>query len=339
MPKRKWDGLVVDGAELRGKCGEKSCRKKEQPIFEFCPVDDRKKAAFDQAVEDYEIAATDGEVELASEHESAVRGLMKTRCAHHRALNAKSRTEGPNCSVAACKAAWEELQATKFAICGKCGATRAPEADHVDPKGLIDPKNKKVHIVSDYKWWACHGGVPALRAEAASKCEPICRMCHTIEETSSAGNRVRHPDTYAVVRNKDDKKVYEQRRKAQIKYPKMKYVDDVKRHLNGCAHLYCPGDGPKDWVHKHPQCGDWDHLDEVDKKICIAQIVNSTKKVSVAKWKAAIDKELRKCRLLCRNCHHCRTHKGLAIETIPLSQYLAKIEAAIAHATAQVAAI
>jgi hypothetical protein len=93
MPKRKWDGLVVDGAELRGKCSREGCCKKEHSIFEFCPVDDGKRAKFDQAVEDYEIAATDGEVELAAKYERAVRGLMRTWCAHHRAIQAKSQSE------------------------------------------------------------------------------------------------------------------------------------------------------------------------------------------------------------------------------------------------------
>jgi hypothetical protein len=332
MSKRKWDGLVVDGAELRGVCNHKSCRKKEQPIFAFCPVADRKRAAFDQAVEDFEIAATEGEVELAATYASAVRGLMTTLCAHDRAIAAKTHTEG-NSKVAACKAAWEELKITTFSTCGKCGATRAIEANHVDPKGLLDPKNKKVHAVSCYCWWACHGGVTELQKEAA-KCEPICRMCHTVEETSSAGNRVQHPDTYPVVRAKDDKKAYHARNNAQTVYPKQQYVDAIKRHLGGCAHLHCPGDGPTDWANEHPQCGDLDHVDETDKEIRIAKIANSTKKVPVAEWKAAIDKELRKCRLLCKNCHHCYTKKGLVIETLPRAQYLAKIEAAIAHATA-----
>ena len=228
----------------------------------------------------------------------------------------------------------KELQATTFSKCGTCGATRAVEANHVDPDGEIDPNKKKVHEVFHYAWWACHGGVPELLKEAA-KCEPICRMCHTIEDTSNAGNRARHPDTYPVVRHKDDAQAYHARRKAQIRYPKQQYVDALKRHLGGCAHLHCPGgEGPEDWLHKHPQCGDWDHVDETHWEIQISNIVGSLKKVAVAEWKAAIDKEVRKTRLLCKNCHHCRTHKGLVIETLPRDQYLERLEAAIAAATA-----
>jgi hypothetical protein len=159
-------------------------------------------------------------------------------------------------------------------------------------------------------------------------------MCHTVEDTGLAGNRIRHPDTYPVVLKKDDKQAYQARRHAQIVYPKQQYVDALKRHLGGCAHLHCPGEGPEDWINKHTQCGDFDHVDETDKEISIGAIVGCTKKVPVAEWKAAIDTELRKCRLLCKNCHHCRTHKGLVIETIPHDAYLLKIEAAIAHATA-----
>lgn len=80
-------------------------------------------------------------------------------------------------------------------------------------------------------------------------------------------------------------------------------------------------------------CSDFDHINEANKKCAISEIVGSNTKVPVAEWKAAIDKELRETRLLCRNCHHCRTHEGLVLETIPREEYLAKLEAAIAWAT------
>ena len=332
MPKRKYDPLIVCGDFLQGKCQNRGCKLKDgQNIFLFAPNDPRKRAAFDQAVEDYEVAATQGDEAVAREAENAVRGLMTTDCEHHRAINAKSRAEG-NSQAAACKRAWEKLQSSTFAKCGVCGAVRAVDANHVDPKGKIDANNKKVHDVSQYMWWSWHGGVPELLKEAA-KCEPLCRMCHTIETTSKSGNRIRHPDEYPVVSQYVDPKAYHARHSAQTRYPRQQYVDALKRHLGGCAHLHCPDDGPDDWVDKHPQCGDWDHVDETDKEICIAKIVALTKNTPVAEWKAAIDKEVRKCRLLCKNCHHCRTHKKITIETLPRDRYLEKIEAAIAAAT------
>ena len=333
MSKRKWDPLVVCGDFLQGKCQATNCKKNGQPIFLFAPFHPRKLAAFDDAVTNYEIAATNKEFEAAREWENAVRGMMTTTCEYHRALGKKTQTEG-NSQSAACKRAWQELQCSTFAKCGTCGATRAVEANHVDPKGEIDASNKKVRRVSDYSYWAWHGGVPELLKEAA-KCEPLCRMCHQTENTGSASNRVRHPDTYPVASKKDDPKAYCMRRHAQLSYPRQQYVDALKRHLGGCAHRGCPGDGPNGWVQKHPQCGDWDHVDETDWEIQIAKIVGASTNVPVAQWKATIDKEVRKCRLLCKNCHHCRTKKGLVIETIPRDQYLAKLEAAIAAATAE----
>ena len=44
----------------------------------------------------------------------------------------------------------------------------------------------KVHDLSDYMWWACHGGVEAMRKEA-EKCQWMCWCCHLLEKTSSAG--------------------------------------------------------------------------------------------------------------------------------------------------------
>jgi Zn ribbon nucleic-acid-binding protein len=324
--------MRLRNGELRAKCNHEGC-KHPLSLPHFKPKQNpRHEAEFETAFVKYEAARLTRNVKEMDEAREVLERRKVATCTHHRAIEAKSNAKGPNCQGADCNRAWQELQATKFAKCGKCGATRAVEAHHVDPKGERDANNKKVHSVSDYPWWACHGGVPALRAEAA-KCEPLCKMCHTIEETSDSGNRCTHPDDYPVVSRKDDKKAYDARLKAQIKYPKQQYVDNIKRHLKGCAHLGCPGnEGPDDWVNNHPQCGDFDHIDRADKKISISEIVHSLTRVPVAEWKAAIDKELPKCRLLCKNCHFLR--KKITIETIPRDQYLAKIEAAIAHATA-----
>ena len=327
--------LRLKNGELRAKCDHKTCKFIPLSLPHFKPrLNPRNAADFETAYVRYEAARMARNVVEMDEARAELERLKVGLCAHHRAIHSKTSAEGPNNQSAACKRAWEELKCSTFAKCGTCGGTRAIEANHVDPYGERDASNKKVHNVSHYTWWSNHGGVPELLKEAA-KCQPLCKMCHTIEDTGSAGNRTRHPDTYPVVRWKDDKQACEARRKAQIRYPKQRYVDALKRHLGGCAHLQCPDDGPDDWVDKHPQCGDWDHVDETDWEIEISTIVASLKKVPVAEWKAAIDAEVRKCRLLCRNCHHLRTNKRITIETLPRDQYLAKLEAAIAAATAE----
>lgn len=323
--------------ELRATCDQKGCNL-PLSLTHFKPKQNpRDEANFEAAYVKYEAARQARNVKDMDEARDVLEALKVGLCTHHRALNTKSKTKGPNNQTAACRAAWKELKSTTFSACIKCGGTRAIEADHFDPKGRLDEKNKKVEQVSTYNYWASNGGVPALLNEA-DKCEPLCRMCHAIEETSATGNRVKHPDTYPVVRPSVDKQAYEERRQAQIKYPKMTYVDNVKRFLGGCAHLGCPGDGPDDWVNQHPQCADFDHIDEALKGSEISVIVHSLKKRPVAEWKTEIDTELCKCRLLCSNCHHLRTWKNLTIETIPRDQYLLKIEAAIVHATAQLEA-
>jgi hypothetical protein len=320
--------------ELRAMCDHKSCNL-PLSLTHFKPkLNPRDEAEFEAAYVKYEAARQARNVKDMDEARLVLEKLKVTKCAHHRALDAKSNAEGPNNQKAKCKTAWKELKRTTFSKCIKCGGTRAIEADHFDPEGRLDEKNKKVEQVSTYFYWAFHGGVPALLKEA-DKCKPLCRMCHTIEETGTAGNRVKHPDNYPVVRPSVDKQAYYKRRFAQIRYPKQQYVDNVKRFLGGCAHFGCPGDGPDDWVNQHPQCADLDHIDEALKGREIADIVHSVKKVPVAEWKPEIDTELRKCRLLCRNCHHLRTWKNLTIETIPRDQYLLKIEAAIVDATAK----
>ena len=323
--------------ELRATCDHIRC-KLPLSLPHFKPEHPRDGPEFEAAYVKYEAARLARNVEEMDEAREVLEARKVGTCTHHRAQHAKSQAEGPNNQKAACSRAWNELKATTFSKCRNCGGTRAIEADHVKPETKKRDANNEPVALSDYTRWPALGGVTAMREEALL-CQPLCKMCHSIEDTGKAGNRTQHPDTYPVVRWKDDPQAYNQRRFAQIRYPKQQYVDAVKRFLGGCARLGCPGnEGPPDWVNQHPQCGDLDHIDEALKGSGISEIVHSLKKVSDAAWKAEIDTELRKCRLLCRNCHFLRSKKGLSIETIPRDQYLLNIEAAIAHATANLTA-
>lgn len=95
-----------------------------------------------------------------------------------------------------CKQFWEFL---KWAHCKKnsgCENSDCTErgmsswpcisADHTDP-------STKVHNLSDYCWWACHGGVDAM-IEESKKCTWPCWACHTLRPTSTTGQE-RKPKT------------------------------------------------------------------------------------------------------------------------------------------------
>ena len=76
-------------------------------------------------------------------------------------------------------------------------------ADHgTNPKATHEVKNKKTGKVttkrlnlSNYTTWPKVGGVPAMEAELAQIEKWICHCCHTLEPTSSSGQRCGDPAT------------------------------------------------------------------------------------------------------------------------------------------------
>ena len=81
-------------------------------------------------------------------------------------------------------------------------------------------------------------------------------------------------------------------------------MNALKRDVGYCERLDCPLDGPNDGACDagFEACFDWDHQDELRKTIGVAELVHSLQSFATAK--PAIDAEVRKCRLLCRNCHN-----------------------------------
>ena len=140
---------------------------------------------------------------------------------------------------------------------------RVMQADHLDPKGLQDPANKKVHAVSQYKWWSGNGGVPAMRLEAA-KCQWICGFCHSLEPTSKSARRCGNPADMPAGKSsgtKEEKKQYEAKRNATIKYPKQQHVDAAKLRIGCCAK--CDRSVAKETC----VAFQFDHIDETTKLI------------------------------------------------------------------------
>lgn len=168
-----------------------------------------------------------------------------------------------------CRKYWTEWK--KNQKCVDCSTTdsRCMEADHV--------KDSKVKRVSQFGFWASHGGIQAMKAELL-KCEARCTFCHRIvtqERNRQNSTRRARPSV--------------DRRRSVI--------NSIKLKIGSCN--VC-----KRSVTENTCCGfDFDHMDESNKTICISSSVYLAEDA----FKKVIENEIPKCQLLCANCHHIRT--------------------------------
>ncbi len=219
-------------------------------------------------------------------------------CLTCRKGNVKSRVNGDSKSNA-CRAVW--VQWTKDNACIDCGIQdyRLISADH-----RID--SNKVHAVSDYPWWSCHGGIPAMKRELR-KVVPRCIACHRIK-TNEDSDVHQKQCTSTHPRNI---------RLRQIRRDLVNYVNKRKMDIGECAHC-------KRGVTPASSCAfDFDHVDAGTKTKCIGSMA-----CQGASYKAIdkIDKEIEKCNLLCAACHHLKTHYKLDLGYIS-TQVSSKMQA------------
>ena len=302
--------------ELWQTCQAK-CPTRTRPVKEFAPRRGAAKLAkFERAVALYkETKSADARATIV-EHAT-------TTC--NRCRDGQSRSDVKKTTKRGiCRAYWHKLKATTFHTCVDCEGTRCIEADNIktdDERAVLFEQGKvKVaehHPLSDYKWWVAHGGVEGMRLEA-EVCEPRCRMCHTLQPSSAAGNRV-DPNTLPQAVDKEckvDPKMYDKRRKAAKRWPRYCYNDGLKRAIGQCENLNCLRDGPRggECVAGVEQAFDWEHTNAAAKLENISRLcANLPVNMPEAEWKAEIDAELERgaCKLLCRNCHHLTTHHGM----------------------------
>ena len=200
------------------------------------------------------------------------RAKLTTKCKACRGYNSKS-SINPSTTTGKCRQFWMDWRKQQTCVDCGCKDYRVMEADHV--------RGTKRCIVSDYCWWSCNGGIEGMKQELLL-CEPRCRCCHTI-----------------VTKQRHDKKMEQEGRKQQAsKIRKRLRIDQVKLNLNECLH--CKRKVTPDTC----VAFDFDHRDEEKKKIRIANSVYKSKAVFEHFFKT----EIPKCDLLCRNCHHIKTH-------------------------------
>jgi hypothetical protein len=292
-----------------------------------CNNNGRRAPAFDAAVARLEEAVQKKDAE---EGKVAVEEVAEARNGFCDVCQEVDSTLSP--AVQACKDFWVATRREACARQDGCANKECPargmdaelvlQWDHRHGARDEDVEKRKTHALSDYKWWARHGGVEAMRAEHANGGRFVCGCCHRLVESSDQSRRIADP---ALVEELPDGKSngtteeraqYHRKWAARIKAPKYAHVDAEKRRRGKC--FYCerkvePG---------NEVCFELDHLDATTKwfsktnKACsggvaglchsLADADNPHKSPDVF---GRLDAEMDLCPLLaCVNCHHLRTH-------------------------------
>ena len=211
------------------------------------------------------------------------RKTLTAHCATCRASATKTNINKTS-KTGKCRQVWLEWKKEKCELCGYQGDNI--EADHRADRG------PKIHICSEYIWWARHGGVPALEAEL-KKTRPLCTFCHRLVTQQERGV---------------------QKSKSVLK--RKAYVNQIKLKIGECQ--IC-----KRKLEKEQECCafDFDHIDTKLKQDGISKMVL---RYTLKRFFQCIDLELAKCRLICCMCHmdHSRQQKRektLAVQQLALS--------------------
>ena len=245
----------------------------------------------------------------------------------------------------ACKECWDGMRQIVTEDNDGCENEDCPErGPHVWQIIQADHgKNPKVHNLSHYIWWAIkkNGGVEAMMEEAKQIHQWICACCHAVEPTSNSGKRCTDPKTMPEGKRhgtKDQVKQYGAQRHAMGVWPKQQYVDAQKRLVGCCAACKRPVVAGKEVQ------SEWDHVDEATKCkgglfrkkggvaglvgnvvnaaklkfdtagtfVCIEPLYDAARRAKgnpTGRIKKLLDREIKKCNLLCCNCHKRRTWK------------------------------
>ena len=154
-------------------------------------------------------------------------------------------------------------------------------------------------MLSDSKYWArSDRGVAAMEREIAKGIRWICAFCHRLK--SSSTGLPPHPDPATLPdgkpRNgtKEEKSQYNRKLNATIHFPKACYVNAIKR-ARGCENC------GRRCVEGEERAFDFDHVE--GKSASIWEMVNRNARLDDPVFKARLDAELAKCRVLCKNCH------------------------------------
>jgi len=257
----------------------------------------------------------------------------------------RARRLGP--AKQACKDEWDRMRQE---ACRKNNGCCNPECTERGMAAWVvisadHGTNPKRRHLSCYMWWACHGGVLAMREEATQIHQWPCLCCHLLEPTSKSG-KINNPKTMERKPNQTEQEFKKRQVSAAIAFPKYDYVNTLKRAIVACQY---PGCG-REVVPGNEASFGFDHRVESTKRKCrclnakglaqgpchgcadrefrrdggVGGLANNNVQETVLEYdadgnptgriKELLDAEAspKKCDLYCHNCHICRKPHGIA---------------------------
>ena len=258
--------------------------KHMQPLVSFRPSEvekeTKKRTEFDATL--VAIEASGATRETHSELFERWDKCRTAQCTKCREVNLRNNANEAT-KAGECRAFWYELRKAPCVDCGR--ADGYSEYDHQADRGT------KVHNVGDWKWWKHHGGVPAMRAEAA-KCDPRCRNCHQMQPSHNVYKR-----KYATPGDMPTDTMDQKRAKFGRQYmdDKIGFVNARKLEIGACAE--CETKVTSEACHVFA----FAHIDAATKLKSVSQLCNT--RASLPSTRSALEAEMAKCRLLCAVCH------------------------------------
>ena len=261
-------------------CNRKPCKRTHTTTFKQCPAclesarksKKKRKRKADEA--DKKVPVPDGQKRCTCCKRIWLENQFKSKRARRKKLTAQCLTcrdvlrrsaINPTTTTGDCLEVWQGWKDDH--VCAQCGDARHIEADHL---------GDKVHRCSHYSWWACHGGVEALKLEL-KKCQPLCRYCHRL---------------------KSEKERRTETRPSKIRMRKI--INEEKLRVGACEEC------GRRCTAENSVAFDWAHTDRETKTIDISQLTRKSKAYFKKHWQ----KERDKCRLLCCMCHADETALG-----------------------------
>ena len=311
-----------DGS-LKGGC-HNTCSKQFVDFDNFAPADGSShtqgnRTKFDAAYAAYKAAHAAGDHDECVAQRTVLEKLRTTICFEcrpdpgHLSPNQK-----------ACKEWYDAERKAAAAQNDGCAHQDCPErgpdvwciltAEHGTNPKKKDAKGRPVSL-SSYVWWSCDGGVPAMEEEAKQIEKWTCKCCARLDPSSSQANRCGDPKDMPDGKwdgTEAEAAQYERKRRTVRRYPKQKYVDRCKLRVGKCASC------ARRVVKGQEVIFDWNHLDEATKckgglfgKVggVSGLVQNISNAATLAKVKHLLDAEMKKCDLVCTNCHHRHTWK------------------------------